>query len=240
MTACTALARHRKWIKSNAMGQCQQCNVNFSDLPDVLPVFPLEGVLLLPQGLLPLNIFEPRYIAMFDDALASNRLIGIIQTRPVDDNSLRTGPAPLQKVGCVGKIVQFSETGDGRYLVTLSGLWRFTVGEELSSAKGYRRVRPVWTEFAGDMNEEDCLGIDRTKLRDLMRVYLGQNDMQLDCKQLEGASDRRLITALSMICPFDSLDKQALLEAKCCKKRAQMFMAMLEIATHQSRDLSLH
>lgn len=221
------------------MGQCHHNAISFSDLPDVLPVFPLEGVLLLPQGLLPLNVFEPRYMAMVDDALASHRLIGIIQPRP-DNDPLRTGPTPLQKIGCAGKIVQFTETTDGRYMVTLSGMWRFSVAEELAPSRGYRRVRPVWSDFAADMNEEDCLDLDRTRLRDLIQVFLGRHDIQLDCKQLEGANDRKLLTALSMICPFDALDKQALLEAPCCKTRAQMFMAMLEIAAHKKDESSLH
>lgn len=213
--------------------------MSFSDLPDVLPVFPLEGVLLLPQGMLPLNVFEPRYISMVDDALASHRLIGIIQPRPSTD-PLKTGPAPLQKIGCAGKIVQFSETTDGRYMITLSGMWRFSVAEELSSQSGYRRIRPVWSDFAADMNEEDCLGLDRSRLCELIHTFLGQHDIQLDCKQLEGANDRKLLTALSMVCPFEALDKQALLEAPCCKTRAQMFMAMLEIATHKNDEASLH
>jgi Lon protease-like protein len=209
------------------MAQSQAARLNFEDLPDILPVFPLADVLLLPNGNLPLNIFEPRYLAMIDDALATNRLIGMIQIQPEVGS-----PPKLQRVGCAGRITQFTETNDGRYLVTLSGLWRFAVQKEVGLIKGYRRVRPDWQPFAQDMNGLDCLDLDRDRLRDLMRSYLAQHDLHIDCKQLDGASDAKLITALSMICPFAGLDKQALLEAPCCRARAQMFMAMLEIATH--------
>ena len=210
----------------------------FSDLPDTLPVFPLTGVLLLPGGLLPLNIFEPRYTAMIEDALKSNRLIGMIQPQP--ESEFHIGAPPLQRVGCVGRIVSFNETADGRYLVTLSGLWRFAVTEELTGTRGYRRVKPDWSSFAADLDDPDTLNIDRQHLGKLARAYLTRHDIQVDCSKLDGASDTKLVTALSMICPFDALDKQALLEAPCCQTRAQRFMAMLEIAMHNCDCGSRH
>lgn len=213
-------------------------NVKFSDLPDVLPVFPLEGVVLLPQGQLPLNIFEPRYLAMIEDALRSDRLMGIIQ--PQSETLLRVGARPLQKIGCVGKIVEFVEHADNRYTIVLHGLWRFAVAEELPAKNGYRRIRPHWHDFAGDVTQSECLDIDREKLRDLMMTYLEKHDLFLDCDKLDKTSDARLITALSMICPFDPLDKQALLEAPCCKTRADMFMVMLEIAAHETKNNVIH
>lgn len=207
------------------MDNCPTYKLAFQDLPDTIPVFPLPGVLLLPHGQLPLNIFEPRYIEMIEDALKSDRLIGIIQ--PAEDG--------LQQVGCVGKIVQFYEQCDGRYTVTLHGLWRFAVKQELAPVKGYRRVKADWRNFDTDVDLADCLNLNRNKLHELMGMYLKQHNLSVDCSKLEKASDSKLITALSMICPFDPLDKQALLEAACCKTRAEMFMVMLEIAVHENR-----
>ncbi len=238
MIACVALVRRRKRFKYGFMPSAYALSPRYSDLPDVLPVFPLGGVLLLPGGLLPLNVFEPRYIAMVEDALKTNRLIGIIQPHPENDQHI--GAPPLQRVGCVGRIVSFSETTDGRYIVTLSGLWRYTVTEELPVMRGYRRVRPDWSAFAADLDDPEYLDLDRERLGVLMRDYLAKNDMEIDCKKLDGASDTRLVTALSMICPFDAQDKQALLEAPCCQTRAQRFMAMLEIATHNCDCGSRH
>lgn len=215
------------------MDNCQTYNIAYEDLPESIPVFPLSGVLLLPHGQLPLNIFEPRYRAMIDDALKTDRLIGIIQ--PAEQGN------GLQSIGCAGKIVHFSEHCDGRYTVTLHGLWRFKVQEEQKPVNGYRRIKAKWDKFADDVLASDCLNIDRAKLNELMNVYLEQNNLSVDCSKLEKASDSKLITALSMICPFDPLDKQALLEAACCKTRAEMFMVMLEIAIHENRSsASLH
>ncbi len=214
------------------MDQCLTFNMDFDALPDTLPVFPLPGVLLLPHGQLPLNIFEPRYLAMVEDALKSDRLIGIIQPAPEGSG--------LQQIGCVGKIIQFHEHCDERYTIMLHGLWRFAVAEELKPVKGYRRVKADWRDFSADVSAPDCLDLDRQKLHELMNVYLNQNNLSVDCSKLEKASDSKLVTALSMICPFDPLDKQALLEAACCKTRAEMFMVMLEIAVHEKRNVSLH
>lgn len=212
--------------------------LSFADLPDVIPVFPLSGVLLLPQGMLPLNIFEPRYLAMVDDALKAQRLIGMIQPKDPSDN--RSGVAPMQRIGCAGRIVQFSETGDGRYLITLQGCWRFSIEEELPQGASYRRARVSWKDYEQDLNGPQSLDLDREKLRDLARAYFAQHELHVDCKQLEGASDAKIINALSMICPFDALDKQALLEAPDPQARAKMFMAMLEIAAHEKTCESCH
>lgn len=143
-----------------------------SDLPASLPVFPLSGALLLPGGILPLNIFEPRYIAMFDDALGGDRLIGMIQ--PTDPNAhdpKKSDEIPaLFPVGCAGRITSFSETGDGRYLVTLSGLARFKIARELEPRRGYRRVAADWTAFSNDMRESEC-SLDRPRFVNLLQSY---------------------------------------------------------------------
>ena len=194
-------------------------------LPGELPVFPLTGVLLLPRGRLPLNIFEPRYIAMFDDALGGDRLIGMIQ--PSDPKSAE--PPPLFEVGCAGRITSFSETGDGRYIVALDGISRFRIKEELPLQRGYRRVIPDWTPFAADLAEEDC-AFDRSRLIALLQSYFRQQGLSANWDAVGQAPDERLLTSLAMICPFAPPEKQALLEAGCLSDRARLMMSLLEIA----------
>jgi len=196
------------------------------DLPRTLPVFPLAGVLLLPRGRLPLNIFEKRYLAMFDDALAGDRLIGMIQ--PSDAAGAKQGP-PLYPVGCAGRITQFSETEDGRYLVTLAGVARFKVVEELPLQRGYRRVAVDWTGYGGDLKEEGCT-VNRARLVSLLQDYFRQHGLSANWEAIENAPDERLLTSLAMICPFDAGEKQALLEAGCLADRARIMMTLLEIA----------
>lgn len=192
-------------------------------LPETLPVFPLPGVLLLPRGQLPLNIFEPRYIAMVDDALKTDRMIGMIQPR--DDTA-------LYETGCAGRITSFSETGDGRYLITLTGTSRFRIKNELSLKNGYRNVQADWSSFSDDFRGMDCLDLDRDTLKKMLEDYFQMQDLRCDMDAIDSASDDKLITCLSMICPFDPGEKQALLEAKCCRERAQKFMALLKMAIH--------
>jgi len=197
----------------------------FEALPDALPIFPLEGVLLLPGGTLPLNIFEPRYLAMTEAALASSRMIGMIQ--PLEGKS-HTGP--VHKIGCAGKITEFSETDDGRYLITLTGISRYEIKEELDSISGYRQIKPAWDGFKNDLDLETCLGLDRERLRKLLRHYFEKEGMECSWKAIEDTHDNKLITCLAMACPLSGTDKQQLLEAKCCKTRANMFFKMLEVA----------
>lgn len=199
----------------------------YEDLPRVLPIFPLEGVLLLPGGRLPLNIFEPRYLAMFDDAVASNRLIGMIQ--PCED--CRGVKAPrVYETGCVGRITSFSETDDGRYLVTLCGLIRFDVARELPSGS-YRLVEPDFTRFAGDL-EEDRSSIDRDRLMSVLTAYFEVNAIEGDWEAIEQTGDERLVTSLAMICPLGAPEKQALLESLTLTERAEALVAIMEMATH--------
>lgn len=192
-------------------------------LPNVLPIFPLHGVLLLPGGRLPLNIFEPRYIAMCDAALRSDRLIGMVQPRV-------QGEAALYTVGCAGKITAFTETEDGRYEIALSGISRFTLDKELPLHDGYRSVTPKWSHFSRDNEErQSCLGLDRPALKALLSQYFDAKGMDCDWDAIDNAPDGKLMTCLSMTCPFEPAEKQALLEEVCCKKRARMFMTLLEM-----------
>ncbi len=200
-------------------------------LPTALPVFPLNGVLLLPGGQLPLNIFEPRYIAMVEDALKSDRLIGMIQPRQGNDAFDAEDDTPLFDIGCAGRVTAFEETDDGRYLITLTGLCRFKVVQELPvSAGGYRAVETDWRDFSADMSQAACLDLDREKLNTLLQSYFDIQGISCDWDAVDNAPDQKLITCLSMICPFDASEKQALLEAGCCRRRAEMFMTMLEMA----------
>jgi Lon protease-like protein len=195
------------------------------ELPGELPVFPLAGVLLLPRGRLPLNIFEKRYLAMFDDALGGDRLIGMIQP-----SAQVNEPSPaLFSVGCAGRITSFSETGDGRYLVALDGVARFGIAEELPLQRGYRRVVPDWTRFATDVTE-DTGAIDRHRLIELLQAYFRQQSLSANWDAIGQAPDERLVTSLAMICPFEPPEKQALLEAGCLSDRARLMMSLLEIA----------
>ena len=205
-------------------------------LPAILPVFPLTGVLLLPRGRLPLNIFEPRYLAMFDDALAGERMIGMIQRSGGTPQAGQQSPA-LFAIGCAGRITSFSETGDGRYMVALDGVSRFRITEELPLHRGYRRVVPNWTPFAADMTEEEFT-LDRARLIELLQAYFRQQQLSANWEAIGQAPDERLLTSLAMICPFEALEKQALLEAGCLSDRARLMMSLLEIAIagHQGED----
>jgi len=201
----------------------------YEDLPKVLPIFPLEGVLLLPGGRLPLNIFEPRYLAMFDAALASNRLIGMVQ--PCDESRGAETPK-VYDTGCAGRITSFSETDDGRYLVTLSGLIRFDVVRELPPCS-YRTVEPDFSRFAADM-DEDTSTIDRERLTKVLSTYFEANSIEGDWEAIEQTGDERLVTSLAMICPLGAPEKQALLEAMTLTQRAEALTAIMEMATHSS------
>ncbi len=197
-------------------------------LPAILPIFPLAGVLLLPHGHLPLNIFEPRYLAMTRDALAGARLIGMIQ--PSDPHQPAAGNPPVYPTGCAGRIGQFSETEDGRFLITLTGVSRFRIREELPLLSGYRRVVPEWGEFAGDLGDEGEPGFDRSRLFRGLRVYFDQHKISADWEAMSDVPGARLVTSIAMVCPFDPSEKQALLDAPSIDERAQLLTAIIEMA----------
>jgi uncharacterized protein len=198
-----------------------------SALPSMLPIFPLTGVLLLPRGRLPLNIFEPRYLAMTRDALAGERLIGMVQ--PSDPRAPGDNP-PVYPTGCAGRITSFSETDDGRFLITLTGISRFRIREELPLLEGYRRVVPEWREFARDLASEDDPGFARERLLRGLRAYFQHHQIQADWDAITAVSGERLVTSIAMICPFEASEKQALLEAPNLDERARLLTAIVEMA----------
>lgn len=211
----------------------------FAQLPGSLSVFPLSGVLLLPGGRLPLNIFEPRYLAMVHDALAGDRLIGMIQPVEMErraDMLAGSGHPPLARVGCAGRIVAFSETDDGRYLITLAGLCRFSwLGEETLTAGGYRRGRVDWSAYAADMAADavaPSMAPDRDALLAALKVYFRREGMEADWSVLDSLPLDRMVTMLAMVCPFAPSEKQALLEAPDGGQRAAMLLALVEMAAH--------
>jgi len=202
-------------------------------LPDILPIFPLTAVLLLPRGRLPLNIFEPRYLAMTRDALGGARLIGMVQPNepaaggPGIDN--RMNP-PVYPVGCAGRITQFSETDDGRYLLTLTGVSRFRIREELPLVSGYRRVVPDWRPFAHDQDSLADPGFDRERLIRGLKGFFAGRQISADWEAIEKAPGEQLVISLAMACPFAPSEKQALLEAADPDERAKLLTALVEMA----------
>lgn len=197
------------------------------NLPRELPIFPLGGVLLLPGGRLPLNIFEPRYLAMTRDALAGARLIGMVQPREGQESEAVPEVYPL---GCAGRLISFSETDDGRYHVTLAGLCRFDIVKELPMADGYRRVEPDFSAYREDLSQAADGVIDRKRLLQSLRVYFKVQNIQADWKAIEEASDEQLITTLAMVCPFESSEKQALLQSRDLAERGRVMTALFEMA----------
>ena len=195
------------------------------DLPQAIPVFPLDGALLLPGGQLPLNIFEPRYLNMIDDAMAGDRLIGMVQTRGGEPQR----PA-LATIGCVGKITRFAETPDGRYLITLTGVSRFQVGDELPGGAPYRQVRALFAPFEDDLQEHAAPStLDRARFLKALGKYLDQRGLGIDWDTAQQAPADSLVNSLSMALPFDPAEKQALLEAVTIADRAEALVALLEI-----------
>jgi uncharacterized protein len=195
-------------------------------LPDVIPIFPLTGVLLLPRGRLPLNIFEPRYLAMTRDAMAGERLIGMVQ--PSDPPIREMNPA-IYPLGCAGRITSFSETEDGRLLITLTGISRFRISEELPLLSGYRRVAAEWGDFADD-RDPDERGFDRARLTRGLKNFFGQRQVRADWSAIDQAPGENLVTSIAMMCPFAPNEKQALLEAKTLDDRARLLTALIEMS----------
>lgn len=207
-------------------------NANYrgpKDLPHALPVFPLPGALLLPRGQMPLNIFEPRYLAMIDDALRDgHRLIGMIQPDPTQN-----GPAarpPLYKIGCAGRITQLAESGDGRYLIELTGVARFEIEEEMTVSTAYRQCRVTFGPFLDDfVARKGEHTVDREALLKALRDFLKTNKLDADWDGIEQAPNEALVNALAMMSPYGVAEKQALLEAKDLKTRAEILVAVTEI-----------
>lgn len=196
-------------------------------LPDEIPLFPLAGALLLPGSQLPLNVFEPRYLRMVDDALGAARIIGMVQPR---DGMTSERPA-LYRVGCAGRITSFSETDDGRYLITLHGKKRFRIGEELNADTPYRQASVDWNAYACDQHGDPSVElVDRERLVEAMRLYLDSEGLKTDWKVVSEAPTDALIASLAMGCPFAPNEKQALLEAETAAARAECLIALMEMS----------
>ncbi len=210
---------------------------SFERLPDTLPIFPLSGVLLLPGGKLPLNIFEPRYLAMIFNSLAGHRMIGMVQPMqpggfagdgiPADD-----GRPKVHQVGCAGRVVSFNETDDGRLLLALSGVCRFQISRELEPAYGgYRRVSALFSPYRADLDYADeMVALDRERLMAGLAAFFRGKNLSTDWDAVKKADDLNLVNSLSMVLPFEPAEKQALLEAPDTSARAKLLVAFLEMA----------
>jgi uncharacterized protein len=197
-------------------------------LPAECAIFPLPGALLLPRGRLPLNIFEPRYLAMVEDSLALGRMFAMIQPDP---NAAPTEHGPgLYQVGCLGRLSSFSETDDGRFLITLHGLTRFAVAEELPGRRGYRRVRADYTAYPTDLTGvTEPSGVEREALLRALKAYFAGQKFDANWDAIDRMPDESLIVTLSMVCPFEPAEKQALLEAPTEADRAATLLALLQM-----------
>jgi len=206
------------------------------DLPQSIPVFPLPGALLLPNGQMPLNIFEPRYIAMIDAVLAGERIIGMVQ--PAFSNTQVHETTGLCRIGCAGRLVSFSETGDGRYLISLIGVARFSITRELETTTPFRQVLVDWTTYAHDLHiDKSCELVDRPTLLKTFKSYLEANNLEADWESIESAQTEILVNALSMMSPYSVAEKQALLEADNLKVRAYTLVAITEMSlARQNKD----
>ncbi len=205
--------------------------IRTEELPQLIPIFPLDAAVLFPRGRLPLNIFEPRYLNMIDDAMAGDRIIGMVQTVGGDP----AHPA-LARVGCAGRVTAFAETQDGRYLITLSGVCRFELGRELSAATPYRQVRADYAHFAGDLDAPEDIEFEREAMLAALRAYLQRRGMDIEWEAAREAPTDALITSLSMALPFEAAEKQALVEATTLAERTATLIALLQIDEAGRRD----
>jgi len=204
-----------------------------ADLPTEFAIFPLPGALLLPHGRLPLNIFEPRYLAMVDDSLAQGRMFGMIQPNTHAPRAAN-GPS-LYQIGCLGRLSHFSETDDGRYLITLTGVSRFRVLEELPIRHGYRRVEADFSPFKTDLSPLGARqGLNRSELLEALKPFFHMHQIDANWDAIERMPEAMLVTTLAMLCPFDDAEKQALLEAPTEADRAADLLALLRMSVHES------
>lgn len=208
-----------------------------SDLPATLRIFPLVGAILPPRALLPLNIFEPRYLAMVRDAMATDHLIGMIQPRT--EETPESAPQ-LYDVGGVGRITQFAETGDGRFIITLTGIARFRVVEEMRTTTAYRQVTADHRSFATDWAPSAPLAAaERALLESSLRTYLAQQDLSADWDAVSNSDDENLVNTLSMACPFSPSERQALLEAATVSERSHALMTLMALAGADGEETTL-
>jgi len=208
-------------------------DIGLDELPETLPVFPLSGVLLLPRGRLPLNVFEPRYLSMTEEALGRGRVIGIVQPRTAEADPI-SDTAPLYDLGCVGRIVSFAETDDGRYLIALLGVCRFRIVGEEPLYRGFRQVKADFRTFAGDLEEPRGTIDDRSRMLSAVREYLTLKGIAADWEAIEEADDDSLVTTLAMICPFEPREKQALLECRGLPERSELLASLMEMSVREA------
>lgn len=211
----------------------------FEHLPPSLAVFPLSGVLLLPSGNLPLNIFEPRYLNMVEDAMRTDRLIGMVQPDYTEQQNPQK--PKLCQTGCVGRITSYNETEDGRILINLTGLYRFRIVEEIETSRGYRRIHADWTGFEKDLDfDEKEKFLNRAQMMPVLKKFFEKEGMMCSWDAIEATNDWRLVTILSMICPFTDQEKQLLLEAETACARAATLMTLLEMDSVLSCSQNRH
>jgi len=213
---------------------------HFEDLPSELPIFPLGGALLLPWGRLPLSIFEPRYLNITLDALGTGRIIGMVQPDQDQEKAKeheggsKQSNSSIFKIGCAGRIAAFEETEDGRLNITLKGLIRFRVIEELEGRSGYRRVAPSYGDFKSDLEAPAKFELDRDLLLDRLKRYIEAQEMPISLEVIKGLSDTTLVMSLCMMCPFDPREKQALLESATMKERIETLLTLLQMGIFDS------
>jgi len=203
----------------------------FTDLPAELPVFPLAGAVVMPGVQLPLNIFEPRYLRMVNDALAADHLIGMVQ--PVTETSAGEEPE-IHRVGCAGRITSYSETGDGRIVMVLTGVCRFAVLQELGRRRGYRRVRADWDRFAGDYHEGESRLADKSTFFSSLKAYTSIHGVEIPWDEVKSLPDADLVNLLCAHLPLDPDDKQALIETLDLKDRAQLMRGLMDMSSASS------
>ena len=203
------------------------------DLPSVIPIFPLPGALLLPRAQLPLHLFEPRYLAMLDDALKTDaRMIGMVQPNDAAD-----GDGALHAIGCAGRVTAMSETETGGYMITLTGMSRFRIGEHVDGFTPYRRARVDWTGFEDDLGDvQSDPDMDRAALMGLLERFFEDRDLNTDWDSMHEAEPELLINSLSMLCPFEPEERQALLEADTLQARREMLVTLIEYALHGGNE----
>jgi len=211
---------------------------DFDRLPPTLPIFPLEGAVVMPEAELPLNIFEPRYLHMVEDALGSHRMLGMVQ--PLPGPSLE--PLAVYRTGCAGRITAYRETDDGRILLTLTGLCRFDIAEELAGIRGYRLVVPRWTRFRGDYDEgaDEQPLVDRPRFFRALGRYLKARDLDADVRALQQLPLRPLVNRLATVLPLEPVEKQALVEAVGAEARTQALLAALELSIEDVSGAGRH
>ena len=202
-----------------------------SDLPSDIPIFPLPGAVVFPFGTLPLNIFEPRYIAMIESVLGTHRMIGMIQPVPNQNKDSKE----LYPIGCAGKIISFTETSDSRFLIELAGTLRFKLKKELGLLKGYRRIEPDWSPFLGDLKNDYHL-LDLNTLLMELKKYFDKNNINVDLNEISKISNEQILSSIPQICSFKVVEKQAILEADTLKDRVDVLISLLRMYTLEGND----